>query len=150
MDDDTPTMTVRQARSLAVGAHADQRDRDGSLHIDHVARVTDAVRADAALQRVAWDCDVTAADLCEARPRAEVEAVVLLTHDDRDDARTTCSASSRRPTVDDTAAAGTHPQAGERGAVHDQRRQSRPGRSRSVRPQRSWRVGITRRTPLCR
>ena len=58
MEDNTTAMTVRQARSLAVGAHGDQRDRDGSLHIDHVARVAGAVGAKAALQRVAWLHDV--------------------------------------------------------------------------------------------
>ncbi|MGH3540128.1 MAG: hypothetical protein ACRDQJ_17860, partial [Pseudonocardiaceae bacterium] len=77
-------MTV--ARELAVGAHGDQRDRDGSLHIDHVARVADSVPSDDAHQRVAWlhdvieDSDLGAEDLGPVLTAAELDAVRLLTH----------------------------------------------------------------------
>lgn len=77
---------------MAVGGHADQRDRDGSLHIDHVARVAAGVPTDAAYQRVAWlhdvleDCGVTAADLRGRLPDAELDALVLLTHADSKEA----------------------------------------------------------------
>jgi hypothetical protein len=81
-------MSVMEARELAVREHADQRDRDGSLHIDHVARVADGVPLAAAYQRVAWlhdvleDSDVTAADLRGRLPDGELGALVLLTHSD--------------------------------------------------------------------
>ena len=53
MGTETPLMSVAQALELAVRAHADQRDRDGSFHIGHVARVAEAVPGDDAHQRVA-------------------------------------------------------------------------------------------------
>ncbi|MGH2914499.1 MAG: class IV adenylate cyclase [Solirubrobacteraceae bacterium] len=81
------SMSVTVARELAVGAHGDQRDRDGSLHIDHVARVADSVPSDDAHQRVAWlhdvieDSDLGAEDLGPVLTAAELDAVRLLTHD---------------------------------------------------------------------
>lgn len=84
----TSLMTVQHARELAVAKHAGQRDRDSSLHIDHVARVANSVGADAALQRVAWlhdvleDCDVASTDLRGRIPDVEVDAILLLTHVD--------------------------------------------------------------------
>jgi (p)ppGpp synthase/HD superfamily hydrolase len=81
-------MSVTEARTLAVQAHGDQRDRDGSFHIAHVARVAEASPGDDPHQRVAWlhdvieDSDMTAADLADCLPAAELEAVQLLTHKD--------------------------------------------------------------------
>jgi (p)ppGpp synthase/HD superfamily hydrolase len=51
-------MSVTDARELAVRVHGDQRDRDCSFHIDHVARVAQSVADDHAYQRVAWLHDV--------------------------------------------------------------------------------------------
>jgi (p)ppGpp synthase/HD superfamily hydrolase len=51
-------MSVMEARELAVREHTDQRNRDGSLHVDHVARVADGVPLAAAYQRAAWLHDV--------------------------------------------------------------------------------------------
>jgi (p)ppGpp synthase/HD superfamily hydrolase len=81
-------MSVTEARALAVKAHGDQRDRDGSFHVAHVARVAEASPGDDAHQRVAWlhdvieDSDMTAADLADRLPAAELEAVQLLTHEE--------------------------------------------------------------------
>ena len=80
-------MTAQEARELAIRAHGDQVDRDGSRHIDHVARVAGVAGASEAFQRVAWLHDViedTDADPDELRrrlPDAEWEALRLLTHD---------------------------------------------------------------------
>lgn len=80
-------MSVTEARELAVRAHGHQRDRDGSFHIAHVARVAEAVAQSDSYQRVAWlhdvveDSDVGIDYLRERLPEAEVEAVLLLTHD---------------------------------------------------------------------
>ncbi len=88
MTTEEPLMSATQARELAVRAHADQRDRDGSFHIGHVARVAEAVPADDAHQRVAWLHDViensqlTAEDLGARLAAAELQALCLLTHDD--------------------------------------------------------------------
>jgi len=51
-------MSVVQASELAARAHGEQRDRDGSLHIDHVARVAGSVCTSDAHRRVAWLHDV--------------------------------------------------------------------------------------------
>ena len=84
--EDVDPMSVTEARDLAVRAHGDQRDRDGSLHIAHVARVVEVAAQSDACQRVAWlhdvleDSDVTIDDLRRRLPDEEVEAVLLLTH----------------------------------------------------------------------
>jgi hypothetical protein len=83
-------MAVTEARALAVQAHGDQRDRDGTLHIQHVARVAESVPRSDALRRVAWlhdvleDTAVTGEVLGPRLPEAEYAALVLLTHDDVD------------------------------------------------------------------
>ena len=88
MSTDTSSMSVTQARELAVRVHADQRDRDGSFHIGHVARVAEDVSTQGPYQRVAWlhdaleDSDLTAEDLRDQLAAAELDALVLLTHDD--------------------------------------------------------------------
>lgn len=80
-------MSVDEAREIAARAHGDQRDRDGSLHIDHVARVAHGVGADDAHQRVAWlhdvieDSGVTVQDLAPRLTESERGALVLLTRD---------------------------------------------------------------------
>ncbi len=87
MHEDLHAISVTEARELAVRAHRDQRDRDGSFHIAHVARVAEAVAQSASYQRVAWlhdvleDSHVGIDHLRERLPEAEVEAVLLLTHD---------------------------------------------------------------------
>lgn len=84
-------MSVEEARELAVLAHGEQRDRDGSLHIDHVARVAAGAASSDAVQRVAWLHDViedTAVGVDDLRRRvsdSEVDALMLLTHDDPDE-----------------------------------------------------------------
>lgn len=84
-------MSVTEARELAVRAHSDQRDRDGSLHIAHVARVAESVPADDAHQRVAWlhdvieDSDLLTTDLEPRLPSDELRALGLLTHDPVED-----------------------------------------------------------------
>lgn len=81
-------MSVTEARELAARAHADQRDRDGSFHIGHVARVAETVPDDDAHQRVAWlhdvieDSGVTADELRERLDPDELQALMLLTHQD--------------------------------------------------------------------
>ena len=81
-------LTADEARELAVLAHGAQVDRDGSLHIDHVARVADVAGSTEAFQRVAWlhdvieDTDVDPDGLRRRLPRVEWEALCLLTHDD--------------------------------------------------------------------
>ncbi|HEX4106888.1 MAG TPA: hypothetical protein VHX88_02065 [Solirubrobacteraceae bacterium] len=83
-------MSVVEARALAVRAHADQRDRDGSFHIQHVARVAEAVPRSDGHQRVAWlhdvleDSPVEIEQLEQRLPAVELEALVLLTHDDEE------------------------------------------------------------------
>lgn len=78
-------MSVVEARELAVRAHGDQRDRDGSFHIAHVARVADRVPREASFQRVAWlhdvveDSPITVEQL--GLPGVERDAIALLTHD---------------------------------------------------------------------
>jgi hypothetical protein len=85
------SLSVTEARELAVRAHADQRDRDGSFHIGHVARVAEAVPADESHQRVAWlhdvleDSEMTASDLGARLTADELQALVLLTHHDLDE-----------------------------------------------------------------
>jgi hypothetical protein len=87
MSVDGTVMSVAEARELAARAHGDQRDRDGSLHIDHVARVVQNVAPDDAHQRVAWlhdvieDSGLTVQDLEPRLPAAERDALLLLTHD---------------------------------------------------------------------
>jgi (p)ppGpp synthase/HD superfamily hydrolase len=84
---DLRTMSVIEAREMAVRAHGDQRDRDGSFHIAHVARVAEAVPRSDSHHRVAWlhdvleDSDVDIEHLRERLSEAEVDAVLLLTHD---------------------------------------------------------------------
>ena len=79
-------MSAADARELASHAHGDQRDRDASLHIDHVARVAQTVSPDDAFQRVAWlhdvieDCELTIEDLEPTLTAAERDALLLLTH----------------------------------------------------------------------
>lgn len=79
-------MSVTEAREVAVRAHADQRDRDGSFHIGHIARVAEAVSDDDAYQRVAWlhdvieDSGVTAKDLKDRVDPDELQALALLSH----------------------------------------------------------------------
>jgi (p)ppGpp synthase/HD superfamily hydrolase len=86
--DQSSVISVVQARELAVRAHADQRDRDGSFHIAHVARVAEGVPGEAPYQRVAWlhdaveDCALTVEEL--PLPDAERGAIALLTHDERE------------------------------------------------------------------
>ena len=81
-------MSTVEARELATRAHGDQRDRDGTLHIDHVARVAQGAPMDDAHQRVAWlhdvieDCGLTIDDLEPRLSEAERDALVLLTRDD--------------------------------------------------------------------
>jgi 8-oxo-dGTP diphosphatase len=86
--DQSAVMSVVEARELAVRAHGDQRDRDGSFHIAHVARTAERVPAAAAFQRVAWLHDVgeDSALVVEALalPQVEREAIALLTHDERE------------------------------------------------------------------
>ncbi|MFZ0089233.1 MAG: hypothetical protein WAL63_06995 [Solirubrobacteraceae bacterium] len=80
-------MSVTEARELAIRAHAGQRDRDGSFHIDHVARIAGTVPADDPHQRVAWlhdvleDSNLTADDLGARLATDELQALLLLTHD---------------------------------------------------------------------
>jgi len=80
-------MSVTDARELAVRVHGDQRDRDGSFHIDHVARVAQSVADDDAHQRVAWlhdvieDSDLTPENLGGRLAPDELQALCLLTHD---------------------------------------------------------------------
>ena len=84
----TALLTVAEARELAVRAHGDQADRDGTAHIAHVARVADRHHESAPFQRVAWLHDVledTAADRAQLQarlPAPEWQALLLLTHDD--------------------------------------------------------------------
>ena len=79
-------MSVTEARALAVEAHGDQRDRDGSFHIQHVARVAEAVPRSDPHQRVAWlhdvleDTQVEIDVLKQRLPAAEFAALTLLTH----------------------------------------------------------------------
>jgi hypothetical protein len=81
-------MSVTEARELAVRQHDDQRDRDGSFHIGHVARVAEAVPADDAHQRLAWlhdvleDSELVAEDLGDQLAADELQALCLLTHDE--------------------------------------------------------------------
>lgn len=81
-------MTVLEARELAVHAHGDQLDRDGSHHIAHVARVADRTGSSEAYQRVAWlhdvieDTVVDPAQLQQRLPEHEWDALCLLTHDE--------------------------------------------------------------------
>ena len=88
MTTDASLMSVTEARELAVRTHADQRDRDGSFHIAHVARVAQAVPADDSHQRLAWlhdvieDSELTAHDLSDQLTADEHEALRLLTHDE--------------------------------------------------------------------
>jgi hypothetical protein len=83
-------MSVVEARALAVQAHGDQRDRDGSFHIQHVARVAEALPRSDSHQRVAWlhdvleDSDVESDLLRGKLPAVEFEALSLLTHDSGD------------------------------------------------------------------
>jgi hypothetical protein len=90
MRGDSPVMTVTEARAVAVEAHGDQRDRDGTFHIQHVARVAEGVPRSDAHQRVAWlhdvleDTDVAADALASRLPAVELEALRLLTHDGDD------------------------------------------------------------------
>lgn len=85
LDQSAMFMSVIEARELAVLSHGDQRDRDGSFHIAHVARVAEGVPQSDSHQRVAWlhdvieDSDVGVDQLRERLPEAEVEAVLLLT-----------------------------------------------------------------------
>jgi (p)ppGpp synthase/HD superfamily hydrolase len=87
MHEDESVMSLTEVRELAVRAHRDQRDRDGSFHINHVARVADGAPQQDAYQRVAWlhdvieDSDVDTEQLRLRLPEAEVEAIRLLTHD---------------------------------------------------------------------
>jgi (p)ppGpp synthase/HD superfamily hydrolase len=80
-------MSLTDARELAIRAHADQLDRDGSFHIAHVARVAANVAGDEPTQRVAWlhdvieDSDLAAEDLEERLSLDEIQALKLLTHD---------------------------------------------------------------------
>jgi hypothetical protein len=88
MSTEKSIMSVTEARELAVRAHADQRDRDGSFHIGHVARVAEAVAADDAHRRVAWlhdvieDSELTAEGLGDRLAADELDALRLLTHDE--------------------------------------------------------------------
>ena len=81
-------LTADEARELAVVAHGGQVDRDGSLHIDHVARVAGVAGSTEAFQRVAWlhdvmeDTDLDPEVLHRRLPEPEWQALCLLTHDD--------------------------------------------------------------------
>jgi len=87
MQDNSSVMEVIDARALAVRAHGDQRDRDGTFHLQHVARVAEAVPRSDGHQRVAWlhdvleDTDVTTDVLDPRLPDLEFKALLLLTHD---------------------------------------------------------------------
>jgi (p)ppGpp synthase/HD superfamily hydrolase len=82
-----PVMSVLEARELAFRSHGNQRDRDGSLHIDHVARVAESVSGSEAVVRVAWlhdvleDCDIGIDELRPRLPQVELDALLLLTHE---------------------------------------------------------------------
>lgn len=88
MRDSTRPIPVSEAREIAVREHADQKDRDGSRHIDHVARVAAGVPDADEYQRVAWlhdvveDSDVALEDLRDKLSPAEGEALRLLTRDE--------------------------------------------------------------------
>jgi (p)ppGpp synthase/HD superfamily hydrolase len=88
MSHQASTFSTTAAREFAVQVHGHQRDRDGSLHIEHVARVAEAVPAGDSHQRVAWlhdvieDSDITLHDLEERLSREELQALALLTHDE--------------------------------------------------------------------
>lgn len=90
MQDDSSVMEVMDARALAVRAHGDQRDRDGTFHIQHVARVAEALPRSDGHQRVAWLHDVledtdVATEVLEPRlPDVEFKALMLLTHDNEE------------------------------------------------------------------
>ncbi len=83
-------ISVPDAREIAVRAHADQRDRDGSFHIAHVARVAEGVPDSDEYQRVAWlhdvleDSDIAAQELRDQLSAAEIDALGLLTHDGKE------------------------------------------------------------------
>jgi (p)ppGpp synthase/HD superfamily hydrolase len=84
----SPTvMAVAEARKLSIVAHGEQRERDASLHIDHVPRVVDHVPPSARYRRVAWlhdvleDSDTDIEQLRQRLATVEVEALLLLTHD---------------------------------------------------------------------
>lgn len=83
-------ISVPEAREIAVRAHGDQRDRDGSFHIAHVARVAEGVADTHQYQRVAWlhdvleDSDITVEELRDKLSAIELEALCLLTHDGRE------------------------------------------------------------------
>ncbi len=74
-------MTIPDARELAVRAHGNQQDRDGSFHIDHVSRVAQGVATSDAHQRVAWlhdvveDSGVSIEDMASRPPDAEIRTV---------------------------------------------------------------------------
>lgn len=80
-------ISVPEARDIAVRVHGDQKDRDDSLHIAHVARVVEGVPDADEYQRVAWlhdvveDSDIAPEDLRDKLPAAEIQALRLLTHD---------------------------------------------------------------------
>jgi (p)ppGpp synthase/HD superfamily hydrolase len=84
-------LELDEIRALARRAHGDQRDPDGSLHIDHVERVAGTVegeraRAVALLHDVLEDTAETAAGLREAGVGSDVvQAVELLTRPDHED-----------------------------------------------------------------
>ena len=78
-------MSVTEARRLAVRKHENQRDRDGSFHIAHVARVAERVPLTDGYQRVAWlhdvfeDSETGIDELRDRLPSCELEALLLLT-----------------------------------------------------------------------
>lgn len=88
MIEQSSLMSVTEARELAVRAHGDQRDRDGSFHIAHVARVAEQVPREASYQRVAWlhdvveDSQLTVGQL--HLPDVERAAIASLTRDERE------------------------------------------------------------------
>lgn len=88
MIDHSSFMSVTEARELAVRAHGDQRDRDGSFHIAHVARVAEKVPREAPYQRVAWLHDVVEDSQLTVQqlrlPDVERAAIALLTRDERE------------------------------------------------------------------
>ena len=82
-------MTIR-AMKIAYEAHAGQTDHSGVPYVFHpyhlAEQMDDEISCTAALLHdVIEDTDVTAADLAKEFPQAVMDAVLLLTHDEKTD-----------------------------------------------------------------
>jgi hypothetical protein len=84
--DNDDYMSVTEARELAVHAHGEHLDKDGSFHIHHVSRVAERCNEQHdSYQRVAWlhdvigDTSITIEDLEGKLPEKELNALELLT-----------------------------------------------------------------------